>query len=387
MMSVSGQSINPKNAWKPFRSHSRIWQPSCAGSRGIFGTRPMIRNYIKTAWRNLLRQRVFSAVNVAGLAIGMATCLLIGLFVFYEWSYDRFHEKADRIVRVVFKGTVPGGKLNEAHVMPPVAATLKAEYPEIADATRLRNWGKPFFEAGDRPFYEEEMAFADPGLFRVFTLPMLHGNVQDALTEPYTVVINKRTALKYFGKENAVGETLRIKGESTVYTVTGVMEDIPGNSHFHFDVFAAMAGFPAAESDSWLESEFFTYLELREGVDYRSLEAKLPEVAEKYMGPQILQAFGMDYASFRKAGNDIGLYLQPLTDIHLRSDFAHDLSASGDIRYVYIFGAIALFMLLIASINFMNLSTASASRRAKEVGVRKVLGSGRRALAGQFLTE
>ena len=347
----------------------------------------MIRNYIKTACRNLLRQRVFSAINVAGLAIGMATCLLIALFVFDEWSYDRFHEKADRIVRVVFKGTVQGGKLNEAHVMPPVAGALKAEYPEVLDATRLRRAGKPFFLIDDQLFYEEEMAFADPNLFRIFTLPMLHGNPQTALTEPGAVVITRETALNYFGKEDALGEIIRVKGENTVYTVTGVIENIPQNSHFHFDVFASMAGFPAGESGSWLESEFYTYLELREGFDYQTLEAKLPQLVEKHMGPQILQAFGMDYAAFREAGNNVGLYLQPLTDIHLHSDFAYDLSTSGDIRYVYIFGAIALFMLLIASINFMNLSTAGASRRAREVGVRKVLGSNKRALTAQFLTE
>lgn len=347
----------------------------------------MIKNYLKTAWRTLLGQRVFSAINVAGLAIGMAACLLIGLFVLDEWSYDRFHEKADRIVRVVFRGTVPGGTLNEAHVMPPVAGTLKAEFPEVVDATRLRRAGKPFFQVDDRLFYEDEMAFADPGLFRIFTLPMLYGSPGTALTEPNSMVITKETALKYFGRENAVGETIRIKGENTVYKVTGIMENLPRNSHFHFDMFASMAGFAAAKSGSWLESEFFTYLELREGVDYKALEAKLPQIVEKHMGPQIREAFGMDYTAFRKAGNEMGLYLQPLTDIHLHSDFAYDLSAPGDIRYVYIFGAITVFMLLIAAINFMNLSTAGASRRAKEVGVRKVLGSGRRLLAGQFLTE
>lgn len=353
----------------------------------IVTVRIMLRNYIKTAWRSLRKQRAFSVINVAGLAIGMATCLLIGLFVFDEWSYDRFHEHADRIVRVVFRGTVPGGELNEAHVMPPVAGTLKAEFPEVADATRLRRAGKPFFTVEGRLFYGEEMAFADTNFFRMFTFPMLYGDPRTALTEPNALVITRETALNYFGQENALGKTIGIKGENTIYKVTGVIEDIPHNSHLLFDMFASMEGFPSAGSDSWLESEFFTYLELREGVAPKVLEAKLPQAVEKYMGPQILEAFGMNYTAFRQAGNHIGLYLQPLTDIHLYSDFAYDLSAPGDIRYVYIFGAIAVFMLLIAGINFMNLSTAGASQRAREVGVRKVLGSSRRSLAGQFLVE
>ncbi|WP_353181276.1 ABC transporter permease [Parapedobacter lycopersici] len=347
----------------------------------------MLKNYLKTAWRNLIRQRVFSAINIVGLAIGLATCLLISLFVIDELSYDRFNEKADRIVRVVFKGTVRGGAINEAHVMPPVAQALKAEYPEVEEATRIRRAGKPFFEVGDKLFYEEETAFADANIFDVFTLPMLHGNPKTALNEPYSVVITEDVAKKYFGKEDAVGQEIRIRDDNMPLKVTGVIKNIPRNSHFHFDLFASMASFPNANSTSWMESEFFTYLVLRPGYDYKTLETKLPAVFEKYISPQFPEAFGMSYTDYRKAGNEIGLRLQPLTDIHLHSDFAYDLSAPGDIRYVYIFGAVALFMLLIASINFMNLATAGASKRAREVGVRKVLGSGRRVLAYQFLTE
>lgn len=347
----------------------------------------MFKNYIKTALRNLIRQRIFSVTNVIGLAIGLATCLLISLFVMDQLSYDRFHEKADRIVRVVFKGTVRGGALNEAHVMPPVAQALKAEYPEIEEAARIRHAGRPFFEVGNKLFYEEDAAFADSNFFDVFTLPMLYGDPKTALSEPYTVVITQEVANKYFGKDNVVGREIHIRDDDMPLKVTGVIANLPRNSHFHFDLFASMASFPNANSTSWMESGFFTYLALRPGYDYKKLEAKLPAVFEKYISPQFPEAFGMSYADYRKAGNEIGLYLQPLADIHLHSDFAYDLSAPGDIRYVYIFGAIALFMLLIACINFMNLSTAGASKRAKEVGVRKVLGSGRRVLAYQFLLE
>lgn len=347
----------------------------------------MLKNYIKIAWRSLIRQRTFSSINILGLALGLATCLLISLYVIDELRFDRFHDKAERIVRVVFKGTSPGGRINEAHIMPPVAQALKAEFPEVEEAVRLRYGGRPIFLIGDKRFYEEDMAFADPSLFEIFSLPLIHGDPKTALKEPNTAVISQHMAEKYFGSTDVLGELLTIHDSNIPLEVTGVMKDIPSHSHFHFELFTSMSSFPGATSTSWMESEFFTYLVLRKGVDYKELEAKLPAVFEKYAGPQFPEAFGMTYAEFQKSGNSPGLFLQNLTDIHLHSDFAYDLSAPGDIRYVYIFGSIAVFMLLIASINFMNLSTAGASKRAKEVGVRKVLGSGRKALASQFLIE
>lgn len=347
----------------------------------------MIKNYIKIAWRNLIRQRAVSTINILGLALGLATCLLISIYIFDELGYDRFHEKSDRIVRVIFRGSAPGGKLNEAHVMPPVAQALKTEFPEVEETVRLRTGGRPLFLIGDKRFYEEDMAFADPSIFEVFSLPLIHGDPKTALTEPNTTVISQQMAEKYFGTANAVGKVINIHESDIPLKVSGIMQDIPTNSHFHFDLFTSMSSFEGAKSISWMESEFFTYLVLRKGANYKELESKIPSVFEKYAGPQFPEAFGMSYAEFQKSGNNIGLFLQPLTDIHLHSDFAYDLSAPGDIRYVYIFGSIAVFMLLIASINFMNLSTAGASKRAREVGVRKVLGSGRQALAWQFLIE
>lgn len=347
----------------------------------------MLRNFFKIAWRNLVRNRVFSAINIVGLAIGLATCLLISLFVLDELSYDRFHSKADRIVRVVFRGTVQGGKMNEAHVMPSVARTLKADYPEVQDATRLRVGGMPRFVVGEKMFNEERMAFVDSNFFQVFTFPLVQGDPKTALTQPNTVVLTQSTALKLFGREDVLGRMIQVKESDKPLTVTGVMEGIPTNAHFHFDLFTSMASFPEGQSTSWMTSEFFTYLVLPEGYNYKQLEAKLPQVVEKYMGPQIEKAFGMNYTLFRQKGNDLGLFLQPLTDIHLYSDSSYQLEPSGNIQYVYLFGAVAVFVLLIASINFMNLSTAGASKRAKEVGIRKVMGSIRLELAGQFLIE
>lgn len=347
----------------------------------------MLKNYFKTALRNFRRQRIFTAINIIGLAIGLATSLLIGLYIYDEWSYDRFHKKADRIVRVVFGGSLQGGEIKEANVMPPVAQALLDEFPEVEEATRIRHGGRPFFEVNSELFQEEDVAFVDPNFFDVFNFHLIQGSPQHILTEPYMAVISADVARKFFGTTDAVGREITIRDDDTPLKVTGVAESLPQNSHFHFDIFVSMASFSDAKSTSWMESGYYTYLVLQPNYDYKILEAKLPALFEKYAGPQFPAAFGMDYTEFRETGADIGLHLQRLTDIHLRSDFSDYLGAPGDIQHVYIFGAVAVFMLLIASINFMNLSTASASTRAKEVGVRKVLGSTRRALTYQFLIE
>jgi putative ABC transport system permease protein len=347
----------------------------------------MLSNYIKIAWRNLLRNKVFSFINITGLALGMATCLLIGLYVYHELSYDRFHAKADRIVRVTFRANMNGNKINEAHVMPPTAQSLLHDYPEVLEATRLRHAGELLLKKGNDLVRENAVAFADANFFDVFSFPLVNGNPKTALLRPNTVVITEKMARKYFGDANPIGKTLSPKGSKQALQITGVMADFPDNSHVHFDFLMAMAGLDEAKATSWMQSEFYTYLVLPVGYDYKQLEAKLPQAVEKYMGPEIQQAFGMPFIKFREAGNDLGLKLQPLTDIHLHSDFAYDLSPSGDIRYVYGFGAIAVFMLLIAAFNFMNLSTAGATKRAAEVGIRKVMGSVRSALVWQFLVE
>ena len=359
----------------------------------------MLRNYLKIAWRNLVRNKAFSAINIAGLSIGMATCLLIGLFVLDELSYDRQFEKADRIVRVVFRGTMNGEKMREANVMPPVAQTLRTDYPEVLEATRLRRAGIVRVTYQNGPFQEERLAYVDSNFTQVFSLPLLKGrtrtggpagpNAKTALMQPNTVIITTTTAQKYFDNDDPIGKRLTFKDVPTPYTVTGVIDPLPANAHFHFDLFASMASLPEAKATSWLQSNFYTYLVLPDGYDYNRLQAKLPQVAQKYMVPQFEKMMGVSIAEIRKKGNDFGLFLQPLTAIHLRSDIKpeSELEPGGDIRYVYIFGAIALFMLLLACINFMNLSSASATKRAKEVGVRKVLGSEKGRLIGQFLAE
>jgi len=348
----------------------------------------MIRSYFKIAFRSLWKNKGFSAINIVGLAIGIATCLIIMLFVQNELGYDRFNKKADRIVRVTFQGAANGEKFNESTVMPPVAQTMKADFPEVLEATRLRDYGIPRLVNGDKMFKEDALAFVDSNFFQVFTLPLISGDAKTALIEPNTIVITKALAHKYFGNEDPMGKVIHFKEEQKIpCKVTGVIERVPLNSHFHFELFASMASLPESREPTWMSSNFYTYLLLPNGYDYRKLEAKLPAVVDKYIGPQMYQAMHVSLPEFRKKGNNLSFHLQPLTAIHLSSQFASDLSPAGDIRYVYIFGAIALFMLLIACINFMNLSTAGASKRAREVGIRKVLGSLKLELVRQFLLE
>jgi putative ABC transport system permease protein len=347
----------------------------------------MFKNYFKIAVRNLMRNKGFSAINIFGLALGIATCLLIMLYVQNELGYDRYNEKADRIVRVVFRSKMQGSNMNESNVMPPVAQAFKNDFPEVQEATRIRANGYHRVSYGNKLFKDDALAFVDSNFFSVFTLPLIRGDAKTALLQPYTVVISKSVAQKYFGNGNPIGKVLVFKDDKASLTVTGEIDEVPVNSHFHFGMFASMASLPEARTGSWLESNFYTYLVLPKGYNYKQLEAKMPNAVAKYIGPQLQKAMGVTFAQFKQQGNDISFGLQPLTDIHLHSDFTGDMEPYGDINNVYIFSVLAVFMLLIACINFMNLSTASASKRAREVGIRKVMGSLKGQLVRQFLLE
>lgn len=349
----------------------------------------MFRNYLKIAWRSLLRNKSFSAINILGLSIGMAVCFIILLFVQDELSYDRFNVKANNIYRIDFKANINGGKINESNVMPPVARTLQQDYPEVKEATRLRQLGHPHVLVNGKEFYDASLVYVDSNFFNVFTIPFLQGDAKTALLRPLSLVISKAMAKKFFGNENPMGRLINLNKDKSIppFTITGVFDEIPANSHFHFDLFGSMINDPEQSGSSWLSSNYFTYVVLQNGYDYKKLEAKLPGMVEKYMGPQIQQYMGMSLAQFRTKGNELGFKLMPLTKIHLYGDSTSEFEPGGDIRYIYIFGAVALFMLLIACINFINLSTAGAAKRAKEVGIRKVMGSLRRELVKQFLIE
>lgn len=348
----------------------------------------MLKNNLKIAWRNILKNKGVFSLNILGLCIGIACSLLIALFIADELSYDRFHKKSDRIARVVFRAKINSEVMKEAVVMAPVAQTLKNELPGVTDATRIRRIWMPKMTYGNTTFRNSRFAYVDPNFFEIFTLPVIKGNSTNPLDEPGTVVLTRDETQKYFGDSDPIGKMLVMGEDEERFRVTAIIENIPENSHFHFDMLASMEGYSYAKNTFWTKSDFFTYLLLREGTDPEQLENKLPAIVEKHIGPQLKDEIGMSFADFIK-DNQLGLFLQPLTDIHLNSDFAStsELEQGGDIKYIYIFGAIGLFMLLIACINFMNLSTATAAKRTKEVGIRKVLGSERKQLISQFLTE
>ncbi len=347
----------------------------------------MLQNYLKTAWRNVRKNKLFSLINILGLSIGIALCFVIMLYVQDELSYDRFHANADNIARVIFQASINGGKINESVIMPPVAEAMKKDFPEVQDATRLMGFGRPKVTYGDKTFKDDEFAFVDPNFFTVFSLPLIAGDSKTALSQPNAVIITQATAEKYFGQQDPLGKMLHLDATNQAYKVTGVMENIPTNSHFHFDIFGSMASWEPAKSTSWMESSYHTYLLLKPGADYQKLQAKFPDMVAKYMGPEIQQKMGLSLEQFRSKGNQLGFALQPLTAIHLHPETTNELEAGGNASYVYIFAGIALFMLLVACINFVNLSTAIASKRAKEVGIRKVSGSDRFQLIRQFLSE
>ncbi len=346
----------------------------------------MIRNYIKTAFRSLLKNKGFTALNVFGLALGMATCLLIVFYVFDELSFDSYNKKADRIYRINEEIKF-GGNENSYAVSPaPAAAALKNDFPEIEQVARFRNQGGNLVKKGNQNIKEDLMIYADHSILDIFTLPMIYGNPATALTEPNTIVITERIANKYFNRTNVVGQVL-IFNNTDPYKITGVIKDIPLQSHFHFDFFIAMAGLGESRDNAWFSSNFNTYILLKPGADVKKLTARLPEFMHKNAGPQLESILHLTFEKFEQSGDYFRLNLIPLKKIHLESNSVGELAANGNIQYVYIFSAIAIFILLIACVNFMNLSTARSSNRAREVGVRKVLGSPRKYLIAQFLTE
>ena len=346
----------------------------------------MIKNYIKTAYRGLMKNKGFTFINVFGLALGLATCLLIVFYVFDELSYDRYNTKADRIYRVNNEIKFGGMENSYAITPAPTAAALKADFPEIEQVARLRNRGGNQVKKGTQDIQEDRMVYADNSIFDVFTLPMVDGSPDKALTAPHTVVITEDMAKKYFNTISAVGKVLTVN-DSIQYKVTGVIKNIPKESHFHFDFFMSMATIDEAKQTTWFSNNFSTYILFKPGVDPKGFAAKLPDFMVRHAGSELQAILHMDFKTLEKNGSYFKFSLIPLTKIHLESTSVDGIEPGGNIDYVYIFTATAIFILLIACVNFMNLSTARSTNRAREVGVRKVLGSPRSALIAQFLTE
>ncbi|WP_200837174.1 ABC transporter permease [Dyadobacter sp. 3J3] len=344
----------------------------------------MISNYIKIALRSLWNKKVFSGINIFGLAVGLATCILILLFVQSEADYDKFNLNADRIFRVTVHGKIGGKELNIATAPAPVGPAVSGDYPGIESYTRLTSEGSFLVKYGTEKFKEERVVFADSNFFSIFSIPLVKGDAKSALKEPNTIVISEATADKYFGKNDPIGKSITL-GTRGLFRITGVCRNVPDNSHFHFDFFGSLASVHLGEK--WLASGAHTYLLLRKNYPVEKLAAQAPQIVKKYIAPEIQEFLGMSYEEYLRKGDSFTFSFQPLTAIHLTSDLEGEFEPNGDIKYVYIFSAIAAFILLLACINFMNLSTAGSANRAKEVGVRKVLGSIQQQLIFQFLAE
>ncbi|SDF13605.1 putative ABC transport system permease protein [Dyadobacter soli] len=346
----------------------------------------MYQKYLKTAYRNLTQSKVYSGITIFGLALGLAVSSLSILYVMDELRYDRFNRKADRIYRINSDITY-SLKASRAAVAPtPMAQTLKQDFPEVEEAVRLGKYGSHLVKGERAAIREQRVLYADSTVFKVFTLPVIAGNPEKALTEPNSVVITERMARKYFGTSEALNRTLTFD-TGVVRRVTAVMADIPAQSHFQADFLLPLHETPEAKVNKWGNHIFNTYLLLRPGTDPQSVEAKFEHVLQTYMDPALRQFFQTTLAETRKAGNNFKYALMPLRDIHLHSDRAGELLPNSSIQYIYLFLGIAFFILLIAVFNFINLSTARSARRAREVGVRKVMGSSRTDLIGQFLAE
>ena len=339
----------------------------------------MIKNLLRVALRNFMRDKWYSLLNILGLTIGITFSVLLIFYIKDELSYDRYNEKADRIYRIEAFVKEPDKDTMRWAITPfPMAPALSKDYPEVEEATRL--WGnfngKTMFKNGVLRFYEEKVMYADSNLFRVFTYKFIEGNARTALMAPNSLVLTQSLAEKYFGEHKTyVGKTLE-NANGDVYKVTAVIKNVPKNSHIIFNALISRSSLPADFANNWGGFGFYTYVLLKPNVNAAAFERKLRPVYDKYLA-----------SIFSQYNIKMRFGLQPITSIHLHSDTANEPEDLGSMSYIYIFSAVAFFMLLIACINYMNLTTARSARRAKEIGIRKVTGSSKFQLVLQFLVE
>jgi putative ABC transport system permease protein len=334
----------------------------------------MLKNYFILALRNLKRDFFYNSMNILGLTIGISSSLLLLMYVIDDLSYDRYHENHENIYRIGTHITETDDAFSWSVCPYPMAPQVKEDFPQVKEFVRLTGSGATWYKYGDIQFVEEDIVYADSSVFEVFTYPLLLGDPESALKEPNTIVISESMANKYFGDEDPLGKIIEREGERS-YEVTGVMKDVPRNSHIRFDAMLSGSSLPA-DFGSWGNYGVFTYVELQDGFSGEQLDELLPEIYEKYQA-EIFKNIGitMEYESM------------PITKIHLHSTFEGEPVPVGNMTYIYIFSAVIVLMLIIASINYMNLAIARSVRRAREVGIRKVVGSGKGNLIGQFLTE
>ena len=327
-------------------------------------------------------------LNVTGLAIGFTSFLFITLYVINELSYDRFHENYENIYRLKVVGRMSGGEIDQAITAAPMAQAMLNDYPEVLCATRVTGMGAWLIRFGDKKFNEDGVLFADSTFFSVLDFKLLKGDPKTALAEPRSMVLTEEFSKKYFGDQDPMGQRMSVEEDTILYTVTGVVRDVPDNSHIKFDMLASMSTYPGRANDqNWVSHNFYTYIVVREGLTKSALEDKFQGMIIKYVGPQLQQFLGLTIDDFRKAGNDFKYVLEPIKDIHLKGATQYNLEPPGSPSTVYIFAVIAFMILVIAIINYVNLATAKSVSRAKEVGIKKVAGVNKSGLITQFLGE
>ncbi len=344
----------------------------------------MLQKYFIAFLRNFRKDKGYSIINLLGFTVGIASFLLILLFVSHELSYDRYHVNSDRVYRLGIKAMVGNTRINQTTSSSRMFREMSERFPEIESGTKFISWGNGTVKYEDRIFAERSIIFADSTIFDLFTMPLIFGTKENALNRPNSVAISETYAVKYFGEENPIGKVLKFDSDYTDeidFEVTAVYQDIPVNSHKHYDLLCSLVSFPdLLNSDGWTANNFVTYFLLHPETDIDALEVKMQNYAK--------ESIGVDrYNEWASLGNFWEFFLQALPDIHLKSDLNGEFEANGNIKNVYIFSVIAFFVLIIACINFMNLATARSARRAREVGIRKVSGSSRLLLITQFLVE
>jgi len=334
------------------------------------------------------KQGGYIFLNVTGLAVGLMSFFFISLYVINELSYDKFHENYKNIYSIKITGRLAGGVLDQAVTAAPMARAILNDYPEVIAVTRVTQMGAWLIKRGENKFNEDGVMFADSTFFNVLNFKLLKGDMKTALVRPRSMILTEEYAKKYFGNEDPMGQRLIVEADTILYTVTGVVQNIPDNSHIKFDMLASLSTYPGqANSQQWVSHNFYTYLVVKAGTDIPALQDKLQEMVIKYVGPQLKQILGYSIEDFRKAGNDFRYILEPIKDLHLKGATQYNLEPNGSLTTVYIFAVIAFLILVVAVINYVNLATAKSAGRAKEVGVRKVAGAKKTGLIIQFLGE
>jgi putative ABC transport system permease protein len=335
----------------------------------------MFSNYLLVAFRNLQRYKAYSFINVTGLAVGIACCLMIFLYVHDELSFDKYHADLNRIYRIAQKNQSPTNISASASICAPAAYAIKGHFPQIESMARVLPVTSGLVKHENQTFYEDGRMYADTDLFSVLTIPFLRGDPETALDRPATVVITQRMAEKYFGDSDPVGKTIGINSRD--YEVTGVAANPPANTHLKYDFILSLKTLEGRYPfDRWFLSNFYTYVKLTPNAELTTLSEQLVHIADTYAKEEV-----------EALGETVTYFLQPISDIHLHSHLQFEAEPGGNPLYLYIFSAVGLLVVIIACINFVNLSTARSIKRAKEVGMRKVVGANRRQLIWQFLGE